>query len=250
MSATAAAAGAETFEILGETVALPVEIRLARTDFAAFWVPVGPVAELIGASGLVPAQPVPGTAVVTLIAAKYLDGDLGPYNEAGFAVMVRPHGTGPVSTARNVAGFWRGEASAYIHELPVNQPFTLQAGRQIWGFPKWMADIGIDHGRRVTTCTLAEGGREVWHLEIGRGVGGFSARGTEMTAYSRLDGVVRAVPWVTDNEGVRFRPGGARLELGDHALADTLRGIGLPRRAAFCGSVDVFRATWGASETC
>lgn len=249
MSATAAA-GAQTFEILGETLTLPVEIRLARTDFAAFWVPVGPVAELIAGTGLVPAQPAPGKAVVTLIAAKYLDGDLGPYNEAGLAVMVRPHDSRPVSTGRNVAGFWRGEARAYIHELPVNQEFTLRAGRDIWGFPKWMADIGIEHGRRSTTCTLAEGGRDAWRLEIARGFGGFTARGTEMTAYSCTDATLRAVPWVTDNEGVRFRPGGARLELGDHPLADTLRSVGLPRRAAFCGSVEVFRATWGAALTC
>lgn len=213
-----------------------------------FWVPRGPVTELLAGTGLVAAQPVPGRAVVTLIAVKYLDGDLGPYNEAGVAFMVRPYGSAPVSTARDVAGFWRGEAIAYIHELPVNQAFTLRAGCDIWGFPKWMADISIETGRRSTVCTLADGGRDIWRFELGRGIGGFSASGAEMQSYSRRDGVLRTVPWVTDNRGVRFRPGGARLELGDHPLADMLRSIGLPRRAAACGSIDNFRATWGAAD--
>lgn len=248
MTAATTGAGPHSYEILGETVRLPVEIRQARTDFAAFWVPTGPVADILGGTGLVAAQPAPGRAVVMLIAVKYLDGDLGPYNEAGLAIMVRPHESAPVSTARNVAGFWRGEARAYIRDLCVNQAFTLEAGRKIWGFPKWMADIAIDHGRRSTVCTLAEGGHDVWRLEIGRGLGGFSAKGAQMQSYSRLDGVLRMVPWVTDNEGVRFRPGGARLALGGHRLADTLGSLGLPRTAAFCGSIERFRAAWGAAH--
>lgn len=237
-----------SYEILGETLTLPVRIRQARADFAAFWVPLGPVADLLSGTGLTAAQPAAGRAVLTLVAVKYLDGDLGPYNEAGVALMVRPHDSEPVSTARNVTGFWRGEARAYIRDLFVNQAFTLEAGRKIWGFPKQMARIGIEHRRRSTVCTLAEGGHDIWHLEIGRGLGGFSAKGAEMQSYSRLGGVVRMVPWVTDNEGVRFRPGGARLALGDHRLADTLRSLGMPRRAAFCGSIEKFRATWGAAQ--
>ena len=31
----------------------------------------------------------------------------------------------------------------YVHHLPVNQKFTLEAGRTIWGYPKFMADIDI-----------------------------------------------------------------------------------------------------------
>lgn len=247
MTAVPATQTPASYEILGETIRLPVEIRAARADFAAFWVPVGPVAALLDGTGLLAAQAAPRRAVVMLVAVKYLDGDLGPYNEAGVAIMVRPHDSAPVSTARNVAGFWRGEARAYIRDLCVNQAFTLEAGRKIWGFPKQMAAIGIEHRRRSTVCTLAEGGHDLWHLEIGRGLGGFSARGAEMQSYSRLGGVLRMVPWVTDNEGVRFRPGGARLSLGDHRLADTLGSLGLPRTAAFCGSIENFRATWGAA---
>ncbi len=39
-----------------------------------------------------------------------------------------------------------GDAAAFIHHLPVDQSFTLEAGRTIWGFPKIMADFTVSDG--------------------------------------------------------------------------------------------------------
>ena len=39
-------------------------------------------------------------------------------------------------------------AVAFIHHLPVDQAFTLEAGRTIWGYPKVMADFTIRDGRQ------------------------------------------------------------------------------------------------------
>ena len=63
--------------------------------------------------------------MVNLILARYLDGDLGQYNEFGTCVMVNP----PGSHARGLKAL--GDAAAFIHHLPVDQSFTLEAGRRI-----------------------------------------------------------------------------------------------------------------------
>ena len=39
-------------------------------------------------------------------------------------------------------------AGAFIHHLPVDQAFTLEAGTTIWGYPKVMADFTIRDGRQ------------------------------------------------------------------------------------------------------
>ena len=57
------------------------------------------------------------------------------------------------------------KAATLIKHLPVNQEFTCAAGREIWGFPKFMADITIAERRRADSCELVHEGRMVLRLE-------------------------------------------------------------------------------------
>jgi hypothetical protein len=77
--------------------------------------------------------------MVVLMLMHYLDGDLGQYYEYGTNVMVNPVG----SDATGLSALQ--SAVAFVHHLPVDQAFTLEAGRTIWGYPKVMADF--DHSR-------------------------------------------------------------------------------------------------------
>src|SRR5690606_28310514 len=126
--------------IQGERVELPVRIRDAAVASAMFAVPADAARAVIAYSGPDVAEPLPGRAICSLAFVRYADGDLGPYHEFAVAFLVRPPGSPPPAGAlgglRAMAG-----AGAFIHWLPVNQEFTLEAGRTIWGFPKEMADI-------------------------------------------------------------------------------------------------------------
>jgi len=228
---------AATFTVEGETVTMPVEIRSASTWAATFLVPVDDAQALIDESGLRVASPLLGRAMVTLAVVRYADGDLGPYHELGVTVMVEPPDPGPEVS----------KLGAYIHQLPVNQPFTLAAGREIWGFPKWMAQIDIADRRRTTVCTLADNDSLVLSLSIARGLP-FPTRNAAVDAYSYLDGVLRRTKWELDAGGSRARLGGAHLELGDHPVAKELRSLGLPKRALVTGSVARVAMRFGPSE--
>lgn len=228
---------AETFTIAGETVGMPVEIRSATTWMASFVLPTDAVQRMIYDSGFRVATTAPGRAMVNLAVVRYTDGDLGPYHELAVTAMIEPPDPGPDVS----------RVGAFIHQLPVNQPFTLAAGREIWGFPKWMARIDIDDGRNRTICTLYDDDAFVLSLAIARGVPA-PVRNAAVDAYSCLDGVRRRTKWQLDAAGARGRPGGARLELGDHPLAKELRDLGLPRRAVFTGSVARVRMRFGPPE--
>ncbi|GAA2623920.1 acetoacetate decarboxylase family protein [Actinomadura fulvescens] len=211
--------------IQGERVTMPVRIRDAAVASAMFAVPAAPAQAVIDYSGLRVATPLPGRrrAVCSLAFIRYADGDLGPYHEFAVAFLVRPPGGGPVG--------------AFIHWLPVNQEFTLDAGRTIWGFPKEIADIPMDLTSRIKRCAVRLGGRTALELAVRPGLPVPSGAGTpKVDAYSCLDGVTRRTPWTMSPSGVRFRPGGASLTLGDHPVADQLRGLGLHRARALSSS--------------
>ncbi len=129
--------------IAGTVLTMPVRIRKADVHTAMFSVPADAAQRLIDYSGLRVCQFRPGRAVVNLMLARYIDGDLGRYHEFGTCVMVNP----PGSDAHGLKAL--GDAAAFIHHLPVDQSFTLEAGRTIWGFPKIMADFTVKRGQPV-----------------------------------------------------------------------------------------------------
>jgi Acetoacetate decarboxylase (ADC) len=228
---------ANEYTIQGRTVSIPVEVRDAQSWFATFAVPLDAAQALIEYSGLVPASPLPGRALCSLAFVDYADGDLDPYHEVAVAILVRE----PGSTSRKPAG-------AFIHQLPVDQSFTCEAGRSMWGFPKFLADIDIRAGARgAARATLSHEGERVFALRIGAAPPLLS-RGTALDAFSHRDGVLRRTRWSLHGEGSRMRPGGAHVELGEHPMAKELRGLGFPRRALMSGSLTHVRMEFAAAE--
>ncbi|WP_165613833.1 acetoacetate decarboxylase family protein, partial [Mycolicibacterium fortuitum] len=125
---------------------MPVQIRTAEQHMAMFSVDADAAQRMIDYSGLRVYRFRPRRAVVVLMLMRYVDGDLGPYLEYGTNVMVNR----PGSEEAGLRGL--GSAGAFVHHLPVDGEFTLQAGRQIWGYPKVLADFtvrGADYGAGV-----------------------------------------------------------------------------------------------------
>jgi len=224
---------ADVHVIRGERVALPVRVRDAAVASATFAVPAGPAQNLIAYSGLAVARPLPGRAVCSLAFVRYSDGDLGRYHEFAVAFLVRSPGASGGRLTR---------VAAFIHWLPVDQEFTLDAGRSIWGFPKVLADIPMHLTSRIKRCAVRFDGRTAIELAVKPGLpvptglpGGRAA--PRLDAYSCLDGVTRRIPWTVSPSRLRLRPGGARVRLGDHPVADELRALGLPRAPALSSGV-------------
>ena len=224
--------------IAGTVLTMPIRIRKANHHTAMFSVPAAAAQRLIDYSGLQVCQYLPGRAVVMLMLMRYVDGDLGPYHEFGTAVMVNP----PGSRARGLRAL--GEAAAFIHHLPGDQTFTLEAGQRIWGFPKVMADFAVRDCDRFGFDAHIDG-RLVASMEFRGGLPAPSrlmSRSQVLRTYSHRDGTTRETGWEMRMTGVRARPGGVRLRLGDHRYARELASLGLPKRAlasASCANVEM-----------
>jgi hypothetical protein len=239
-----------THQVLGRPVTMPVEIRTATAFTAMFSVPVAQTQRMIDYSGLGVLQHLPHRAVVGLVYVRYVDGDLGPYDEFGVAVLVRHHDDPqPVSVPRSLRALVRGHAGVLIHRLSVNGRFTMAAGRGIWGFPKELGEFETDVSKRRQRVVLRQDDRLAVDLSVQRGLPLPRSRsGVAMRVYSHLDGSTRCTEWEMNPEAVRARPGGARLCLGDHHISWELAQLGLPKRALFSTSIGNVRMTFADAE--
>ncbi|HEY4928782.1 MAG TPA: acetoacetate decarboxylase family protein [Acidimicrobiales bacterium] len=241
------------WQVLGRTIGLPVEVRSAVQWGVQYLVPAAAAQRIVGATGLEVTGPLPGRALVALAVCRYDDTDLDSYHEVAVSFVVRPHDAPPNPSAFDRAReFATGAIGAYIHRLPVDQEFTCAAGRDIWGYPKWITTIDIDEpdscDRRSgsgTTIRLVDDGTHVLTLTLAGG-GPVKLPAHAPPSYSFRDGVLKRTPWEISTEGIAGRPGGATLVLGDHPMAHELRTLGLPKRALFSSSATRMRASFGA----
>ncbi len=254
LDAAEAPTGTGSWTVLGREITLPVEVRRAAQWGVQYLVPAAAAQRIVDPTGLEVTGPFPERALVALAACRYDDTDLDGYHEVAVSFVVRPHDAPPrPSTAQRLREFGSGAVGAYIHRLPVDQEFTCVAGRDVWGYPKWMTTITVDErapdGARGTgtTVRLAEDGHHVLTLTVSGGIP-LRLPSHAPPSYSFRDGLLRRTEWTVDFGGVRGRPGGATLVLGDHPMADELRSLGLPRRALFSTSATTMRASFGAAE--
>jgi hypothetical protein len=239
--------------VLGRRVSAPVEVRRAGQWSVQYLVPAAAAQRLVDPTGLTVTGPLPGKALVALAVCRYDDTDLDPYHEVAMSFVVRAHDSPPGASGLDRLREFGSEAiGVYIHQLPVDQEFTCAAGRDIWGFPKWVASIDIDEasasdsgrsGRSGTTVRLVDAGRHVLSLTM-TGGGRLKLPSNAPPTYSFRHGVLRRTTWTTSSEGVSGRLGGATLVLGNHPMADELRSLGLPKRALFSSSAAWMRASF------
>ena len=212
---------------------LPVEVRDATNASAAFLVPSAAARGLIPDGALEVAELLPGQALLSIAAIDYRDNDLGDYDEVSIGLFVRPGGAPrgwPI--VGTLAEFLQGRLGTYIHRLPVNQSFTCEAGKTIWGFPKTVEEIAIEARGDRMSCRLAVDGVHAFTISFPCGGNGVMPD-RELVSYTYLHGVAHRTRAMMGGQGFAMRFGGAELVLGSHPVANELRRLGLPKRALF-----------------
>ncbi len=230
LGAPATAPAPLTHIVQGRAVRTPVVVRDAVAMSVMYPVRSADVRRLLPTPRLHPAEWFPGWAICVLAAIEYKDNDLGSYNEVGVNFLVTYGPTPSLPLVGLVTASRRGALGAYVHRLPVTTSFSRDAGRDIWGFPKTVDTITFSDRDDRRSCRLDADGRHVLTLGARRG-GTRTLAEIPQDAYAWRDGMLFKTPSRMRAEGVGFRLGGATLVLGDHPIADELRGVGLPRRA-------------------
>ena len=98
----------------------------------------------------------------------------------------------------------RGLLPTHIIHLPVNQSFTCEAGRTIWGFPKTVDEIDFDTSGDRARCIWNKDGQTVLNLSLPTG-GKRDFPEQALCTYSYIDGVLHKTPFVSSAEGLGIR---------------------------------------------
>ena len=240
-----AASSPTSYKIQGREVRLPVVVRRASSGSATFVVSAQAARRLLPGSEIDVAEIFPGRALCSIAIIDYQDNDLGDYNEVSIAFFVRPRGAGGIPYLGPVVDMIRGGLGTYIHHLPVDQSFTCEAGRTIWGFPKTVQQIDFDYEPQRVRCRLVYAGEHALTLTVPRG-GDRTLPDRSMTTFTFIEGVAHRNAFSSGAEGFGVRLGGAELSLGSGPVAAELRSLGLPRRALMTTWMERMHGTFDA----
>jgi len=199
----------------GTEVALPIRYTRGSNLVATFLTDLKPAAQLLEGTGLQAVPQEDGQAVVLLLVYEYQSTDLRPYNEVGLAIMA-------VSPKDPVPG-------VYITDLPVTQDHTNRAGREIWGFPKFVTEIDItQEGKKFGVVVGNSESGQICSMEGTRGAS-LPVLPSDIFTLTILDGTV-----LRERVQIRFPSHLSSgedflLTVGDssHQMASNLRLLGL-----------------------
>ena len=179
-----------------------------------------------------------GRAVVMVAAFRYReislshgDGTPGlmmPYGEVMVAALVtrEPSRPGLPLLAPNRSG-----VGAFVLDLPVTTAEACALGRQLFGLPKFFADMDFRELSAMRQVTVSEHGQEVLTLTV-RPWGPVRADRAPAVFYSVLDGQLQetTAPFRGHRQYVPG-PRSGELSLGSHPVADRLRTLEISANA-------------------
>jgi len=218
------------FDIEGERLVYPTEFRDGCSVAGLFVVKSAIANEYIADSGFEVAELAPGRGVLVLTGVRYTDSDCGQYDETAMAFFVKKVGRKPgLPYASTWIDILRNDVASFTWNLQVTTPLSRDAGIFMWGFPKTIEDITFERAGGRAAFNLRMDGQEVFDYSV-RARGSTSPAPVTSAVYSIWEGAPHVSYLTQTYRDAGYHPGGGRLRLGDHPLADKLRALGLPRR--------------------
>jgi hypothetical protein len=237
------------FKIDGEDVTLPLTVADASMMMNAFLVDSSKAQAMIADSGFRVVELFPGKAILQLLCVDYRDNPLGNYNEGAIMFPVlTPGESKPFPFFGTLKRMASGQLSNFVYRMPVNQGFTTHGGRFIWGFPKWVSEVGFEFGQREGHGNFTDEGELVYSMTAKTG-GSLKAKPLRAPSLAIRDGRAWKTFGTSEGSGLTFTLGGKAPEIGEqHPLAKELRALGLPKKPMFSISMKQTKMVFDAPE--
>lgn len=213
-------------------VSLPILYYDCSHFIALFWVEHSVAQSCAGRDGLEAVRFRNGKALAIVAFFEYRHAAIAAYNEVGVAVVAVPPGTA-LPRARLLSLLRHPERNRVgfnILDLPVTTPAACAAGRELWGYPKFVTPIEFSlagHEFRGAVQDPDAPGDLV--TLAGRTGVGVPAPLLDLVLYSRHQGRTLRTAVITRGGGRCCLPGSIRLRVtgSTHRMAGNLRALGL-----------------------
>lgn len=210
--------------------AFDLPIRYFRTDcfIGVFSADLDAVRSLIPSQRLSPVRLRSNRAAVGVVAYNYIETGIGPYGEIGIAALCTSGGFAPplltaLLETRNP------RFGAFVLHLPVTSRIARDAGRFVWGYPKFVADMDFDLRPESRRVELSEAGKDILGLEV-RHSGPMVTDRNPLVTFSVEGGdLLRTEVASRASYHVGLGRSAGQLTLGSHPIADELREMNISR---------------------
>jgi hypothetical protein len=166
-----------------------------------------------------------GKALAMVCAFEYRDTTIGPYGELGLGLLIKRRGACPSLLGALADMRKETDAGLYIVNLPVTTAEARSAGRELWGYPKYVTPMDIGFRRDGVRFKVDN------EIEMTMGASrGLETAGLPFVLYSVNGG--RVLRTIVDVDH-KVRWGGASSAsiriAGDGPTATSVRALGLDR---------------------
>jgi len=204
-----------------KTLVFPVFYSEATTLACQFLAPLEQIQRILPSQRMHPLRITPWHCVVNISAFEYRQSDIGPYNELSVGVPIVLDHPSPlfVGTLSQVPPV----PQVYIHQLPVTTEIARDAGVDLYGFPKFLADITFARDGQFIRCHLKHNGQWILTLTGREGTLKHTPRSRIHPFTLRNDYLLRCEIIVSERQQATGRgASGVHLELGEHPMAQEL----------------------------
>lgn len=173
-----------------------------------------------------------GKALVALALYEYRETAVGIYNEVGVAIATVPAGTAQPKHPwlAMYEALDRRMLGLTVIDLPVTTAAACAAGKEVWGFPKFITDISFSLSGSRFCSTVKDPDSEGDIITVSGAPGlGVSGPQLDILLYSQLNEDLLRTLVVTRGGGRLCLPGSIRASVGasSHAMAQRLRDLGI-----------------------
>lgn len=212
----------EVVETSAGTCELPILYRDGSVIGLMYRVPPEVVAPCIADSERFEPFTLMGKAVVQLVVFEYRETSIGVYNEVALAVEVKRRGTSPSTLGALFNAPAHPDYGSLFLNLPVTTEAACAAGREIWGYPKYVVPITTEFSED-SVHAVQEG---EFDLKAGK-PGWLKMKGIPFVLMSvKNDRVVRTI--VRTDQTLQWGGNVELTLLGKGPTADNLEKLGLP----------------------
>jgi hypothetical protein len=169
------------------------------------------ITKVLPSTKLIPVEVKAETTFVTFVAFEYRKmKDLSPYNEFGILIPV-------IYKDDNIPG-------SYLTHLPVTTEEARWGGVEIYGYPKFIADITFDDMEKVCKSKVSLDGKEIVKLEVEKMATKLVSN--DFFTYTLLDNkIVRTQVQTKGFLGTGNDSSGASVHLGEHPIAKEIKAL-------------------------
>jgi len=111
-----------------------------------------------------PVEVFPGRCLIGFSAFEYRKTDIDPYNEFSISIIITFEKTS-IPGISILNQMLKRTFTAYIWHLPVTTEIARYGGVELYGYPKFIADIKFKNHPDALECTLSEKGKHILTLK-------------------------------------------------------------------------------------